>query len=49
MAAEALYWIGVVRYKQAHDPAQLRPSWQKLAQEFPRSEWAKRTNIPGKT
>jgi hypothetical protein len=49
MAAEAHYWIGVARYKQAHDPAQLRPWWQKLAQEYPRSEWAKRTNIPSKT
>jgi Thioredoxin-like domain len=49
IAAEALYWIGVVRYKHTHDPAQLRPAWQKLAQEYPHSEWAKRTNIPSKT
>ena len=47
--AEALYWLGVTRYKQAHDPAQLRPSWQKVAQEYPKSEWAKRVNIPSKT
>jgi hypothetical protein len=44
--AEALYWLGVVQYKLSHDPAQLRPSWQKLAQERPDSEWTKRTRIP---
>jgi hypothetical protein len=44
--AEALYWLGVARYKQAHDPAQLRPAWQKLAQEYPDSEWTRRTKIP---
>ena len=49
VGAEALYWLGVARYKQARDPGQLRPSWQKLAQDYPLSEWAKRTNIPGKT
>jgi hypothetical protein len=48
VGAEALYWLGVARYKQARDPSQLRPSWQKLAQDYPHSEWAKRTNIPGK-
>ncbi len=44
--AEALYWMGVAQYKQSHDPAQLRPSWQKLAQEQPHSEWTQRTRIP---
>lgn len=47
--AEALYWLGVARYKQSHDPAQLRPSWQRLAQEFPDSDWTKRSQIPGKS
>src|SRR5262245_5411562 len=47
--AEALYWLGVAQYKQSHDPAQLRPSWQRLAQEYPGSEWAQRTRIPGKS
>jgi hypothetical protein len=45
--AEALYWLGVAQYKQSHDPAQLRPSWQKLAKEHPDSDWAKRTRLPG--
>jgi hypothetical protein len=47
--AEALYWLGVARYKQSHDSAQLRPSWQRLAQEYPNSEWTKRTQIPAKS
>jgi tetratricopeptide (TPR) repeat protein len=45
--AEALYWLGVSQYRLSHDPAQLRPSWQRLAQEYPDSEWTKRTRIPG--
>ncbi len=48
-AAEALYWLGVAQYKQSHDPAQLRPSWQRLAQEYPKSEGTQRTRIPGRT
>lgn len=47
--AEALYWLGVAQYKQTHDSAQLRPSWQRLAQEYPNSEWTKRTRIPPKS
>ena len=45
--AEALYWLGVAEYKLSHDPAQLRPSWRRLAQEYPDSEWTNRTRIPG--
>jgi tetratricopeptide (TPR) repeat protein len=45
-AAEALYWLGVARYKEAKDPAQLRPSWDRLSREYPDSEWATRTRIP---
>lgn len=44
--AEALYWLGVACYKQSHDAAQLRPSWQRLAQEYPNSAWTHRTQIP---
>src|SRR6266542_2115751 len=39
--AEGLYWLGVARYKKAHDKAQLRPSWERLAQEYPDSDWTK--------
>jgi hypothetical protein len=47
--AQALYWLGVTQYKLSHDPAQLRPSWQRLDQEYPKSEWTKRTHIPKKS
>jgi len=47
--AEALYWLGIAQYKQSHDAAQLRPSWQRLAEQYPDNEWAKRTRIPGKS
>jgi TolA-binding protein len=46
--AEALYWLGVVSYKESQDPAQLRPSWQKLVQEYPNSEWARRAQVPAR-
>ena len=49
VGAEALYWLGVAKYKQSHDSAQLRPSWQRLAQEYPNSEWTKRTQIPARS
>lgn len=44
--AQALYWLGVARYKQSKDAAQLRPSWQRLVRDYPRSDWARRTKIP---
>jgi hypothetical protein len=44
--AEALYWLGVVRFKSQRDLAQLRATWQQLANEYPTSEWTKRTRIP---
>jgi thioredoxin-related protein len=47
--AAALYWLGVTHYKQSHDPAQLRPMWEKLAREHPGSEWTRRTQIPRKS
>ncbi len=46
--AQALYWLGVARYKHSKDPAQLRPSWERLIREYPTSEWAKRANMPKK-
>jgi tetratricopeptide (TPR) repeat protein len=44
--AEALYWLGVAKYKQSHDPAQLRESWQRLAREHPDNEWTRRSEVP---
>ncbi len=48
-AAQALYWLGVARYKGSKDPGQLRPSWERLVQDYPHSEWARRANVPKKT
>jgi hypothetical protein len=45
-AAQALYWLGVCRYKHSKDPAQLRENWNLLLGAYPRSEWAKRADIP---
>jgi tetratricopeptide (TPR) repeat protein len=47
--AEAQYWLGVTRYKESHDPAQLRPSWDQLARDYPESAWSKRAQIPVKS
>ena len=47
-AAQALYWLGVARYKQSKDPAQLRAGWDQLLKEYPQSEWARRANVPQK-
>ena len=47
-AAQALYWLGVARYKESKDPGQLRPSWDRLVREYPASEWARRANVPKK-
>ncbi len=46
--AQALYWLGVAQYKNTKDPAQLRPSWEKLISDYPASDWAKRANLPKK-
>jgi tetratricopeptide (TPR) repeat protein len=47
-AAQALYWLGVASYKKSNDPGQLRPSWERLVKEYPKSEWAKKANVPAK-
>jgi hypothetical protein len=47
VGAEALYWLGVARYKQSHDPSQLRAAWQRLGNAYPDSEWTERSKVPG--
>lgn len=47
-AAEALYWLGVAHYKRSDDFGELRSIWDRLAREFPDSEWSTRTRIPSK-
>jgi TolA-binding protein len=41
-AAEAIYLRGVCRYKSTHNPAPLKEAYEKLAAEYPSSEWTKR-------
>jgi hypothetical protein len=42
---EALYWAAVAGYKASEDPQNLINGWNRLLQEFPRSEWAKRAEF----
>jgi hypothetical protein len=46
VAAEALYRLGVARYKEARDPTQLRTNWERLDREYPDSEWTTRSKLP---
>ncbi len=41
-APEAVFFLGVSRYKASHDPKPLRESYETLMAKFPGSEWAKR-------
>jgi hypothetical protein len=43
--AEALYWLGVVRYQSQRSIIRQRATWQQLAIEYPTSKWTKRTRI----
>ena len=41
-APEAVYWLGVARFKRTHDPKFLREIYDRLAKRYPQSEWARR-------
>lgn len=41
-APEAVFFLGVSRYKMTHDPKPLRESFDTLTAKFPGSEWTKR-------
>ena len=41
-AAEAVYFMGVSRFKATHDPKNLRAAYETLTAKFPGSEWTKR-------
>lgn len=41
-AAEAVFFLGVSRYKMTHDPKPLREAYDTLTAKFPGSEWTKR-------
>jgi tetratricopeptide (TPR) repeat protein len=41
-AAQAVFFLGVSRFKMTHDPKPLREAYDTLTAKFPGSEWAKR-------
>ena len=43
-AAEALFFLGVVKYKMSHDPKPLRETYDELTAKFPQSTWAKQAD-----
>jgi hypothetical protein len=42
---EAQYWASVAAYKANEDPNQLVQGWNRLLDQFPQSEWAKRAEF----
>ena len=43
-AAEALFFLGVVKYKMSHDPKPLRETYDELTAKFPHSTWTKQAD-----
>lgn len=41
-APEAIYLLGVCRYKSTHDAKPLKEAYEKLRVQYPSSEWTKR-------
>jgi tetratricopeptide (TPR) repeat protein len=41
-APEAIYYRGVCVYKTSHDAGGLKRAYERLAKEYPQSEWVKR-------
>jgi hypothetical protein len=39
---EAVFYLGVARYKHTNDPIPLREAYNRLTAEFPDNEWTKR-------
>lgn len=42
---EAQYWASVAAYKATEDPQKLVQGWNRLLDQFPQSEWAKRAEF----
>ena len=42
---EARYWAAVAGYKATGDPQNLVQGWNRLIEEFPNSEWARRAEF----
>jgi len=43
-APEAVYLLGVARYKSTHDPKPLKQAYEQLASQYAASEWTKRAS-----
>jgi hypothetical protein len=43
-AAEALFFLGVAKYKMSHDPKPLRETYDQLKARFPQSLWTKQAD-----
>ncbi len=43
-APEALYLLGVSRYKTSHNAGNLKETYQRLSAEYPASEWVKKAS-----
>jgi hypothetical protein len=44
-APEALYFLGVAKYRQTKDPSHLKTEWTKLREKYGSSEWAKKVGF----
>ncbi len=42
---EALYFGAVAAYKASNDPGKLREGWNRLMDQFPESDWAKKAEF----
>lgn len=45
VAPEALYWVGVCRYKATNDHHVLNDIAQQITRRYPQSSWAKRSSV----
>lgn len=43
-AAEAIFFLGVAKYKMSHDPKPLRETYDELKAKFPQSLWTKQAD-----
>ena len=44
-APEAMYWAGVADYKATQEASHLKETGQKLANQYPNTEWAKKGSV----
>jgi tetratricopeptide (TPR) repeat protein len=43
-AAEAIFFLGVAKYRMTQDPKPLREAYEELTAKYPQSEWTKRAD-----